>query len=182
MADRQDHDLQEDLVVIGEVVKPHGIRGEIKAFLFSEKPENFKQYKKIILQAEIDSRVEVFKIVDSRKQGKLAILKLEGIDTREAAEALQGRKISLSKSDFPDLDPDEYYWHQLKGLAVKTETGQDLGRVAKLFNAAAHDIMVVIGAGHEYLIPVSREIIREIDEAGGTIIISPPPGLLEMNK
>ncbi|MBW2466198.1 MAG: 16S rRNA processing protein RimM [Deltaproteobacteria bacterium] len=180
--DLQEHDLQEELVVIGEVVKPHGIRGEIKAFLFSEKPGNFKQYKKIFLQEKTGGRTAAYRVVNSREQGKLAILKLENVDTREAAEALQGMNISLNKADFPALDPDEYYWHQLKGLAVKTETGRELGRVKRLFNAAAHDIMVVTGAGHEYMIPVNRDIIREIDEAGGTIIISAPPGLLEMNK
>jgi len=180
--DRRNPELQDDFGLIGEIVKPHGIRGEVKVYLFSEQPENIKQYKKIVLQEATDSRQETYSVIKSREQGKLAILQLEGVGTREGSEALQGSKIWVNKSNFPTLDSDEYYWHQLKGLVVMTETGQELGRVTKLFNTTAHDIMVVSGAGHEFMIPMKGDIIREIDDQGGKIIISPPPGLLEINK
>ena len=180
--DRRNPELQDDFGLIGEIVKPHGIRGEVKVYLFSEQPENIKQYKKIVLQEATDSRQETYSVIKSREQGKLAILQLEGVGTREEAEALQGKKIWVHKADFPKLDPEEYYWHQLKGLVVITETGQELGRVTKLFNTTAHDIMVVTGAGHEYMIPMNGDIIKDINEQEGQIIISPPPGLLEINK
>ena len=180
--DRRNPELQDDFGLIGEIVKPHGIRGEVKVYLFSEQPENLKQYKKIVLQEPTDRGQETYSVVKSREQGKLGILQLEGVGTREAAEALQGSKICLNKADFPTLDSDEYYWHQLEGLVVMTESGQELGRVSRLFNTTAHDIMVVAGAGHEFMIPVKGDIIRSIDEQGGKIIISPPPGLLEINK
>jgi 16S rRNA processing protein RimM len=168
--------------MIGEIVKPHGIRGEVKAYSYSEKPENFKHYKRIVLQETAASGTRVYNIVKSREQGKLAILKLEGVASREAAETLQGSRIWLKKTQFPKLDSDEYYWHQLKGLLVITESGQKLGKVTKLFSTAAHDIMVVTDADNEYMIPVEGPIIRNIDEQGGKIIISPPAGLLEINK
>jgi len=180
--DRRGRELQDDLVMIGEVVKPHGIRGEIKVYLFSEKPRNFKQYKEIFLQGPAGGSSEVFKVVKSREQGKLAILQLESVGTREAAEDLQGSNIWVNKADLPALDPGEYYWQQLNGLLVVTEAGQEIGRVAKLFKTAAHDIMVVAGLGHEFMIPVQGNIIKDIDEQGGKIIISPPPGLLDINK
>ena len=180
--DRRNPELQDDFGLIGEIVKPHGIRGEVKVYLFSEQPENLKKYKKIVLQELTDSAQETYTVVKSREQGKLAILQLEGVVTREEAEALQGKKIWVDKADFPALDSDEYYWHQLKGLKVLTEEGQELGRVTKLFNTTAHDIMVVTGAGHDFMIPVNGDIIREIDEQGDRIVISPPPGLLEINK
>jgi 16S rRNA processing protein RimM len=180
--DRRNPELQDDFGLIGEIVKPHGIRGEVKVYLFSEQPENLKKYKKIVLQEPADSGQETFTVVKSREQGKLAILQLEGVVTRGEAEALQGKKIWVDKADFPALGSDEYYWYQLKGLVIVTETGQELGRVTELFNTAAHDIMVVTGARHEYMIPVNGDIIRDIDEQGGKIVISPPPGLLEINK
>jgi 16S rRNA processing protein RimM len=173
--------LKDELVTIGEVTKPHGIRGEVKAYLFSEQPGNLKKYKKLVLQDPAGGGTE-YNVVKSREQGKLAILQLEGVETREGAEALIGRKILVNVGDFPLLDSDEYYWHKLQGLVVFTDTGQELGRVTKLFNTTAHDIMVVTGAGDEFMIPVKGDIIREIDEQGGKIIISPPQGLLEINK
>lgn len=179
---RGNRELQDDLVVIGEVAKPHGIKGEVKAYIYSGRPENFKNYKKVVLQNREESRTETYTVVKSREQGKLVILQLEGVETREAAESLQGSNICLNKADFPTLNSDEYYWHQLEGLLVMTEAGQELGRVSRLFNTMAHDIMVVAGTGHEFMIPVKGDIIRSVDEQGGKIIISPPPGLLEINK
>jgi len=180
--DRQNHELTQDHVMIGEVVKPHGIRGEVKVYSYSERPENFKQYTKIVLQQPAGNGRRLYKIVKSRPHGKLAILQLEGVATREAAEALQGSTVWLEKDDFPELAGDEYYWHQLEGRMVVTESGRELGRVSKLFSTPAHDIMVVTGAGHEYLIPVKGEIIRQVDQEAGKIIISAPAGLLDINR
>ncbi len=182
MTDRSDKRVEDDLVVIGEVVKPHGIRGEVKAYLFSEQPGNIEKYNEIVLQDPAGAGTGTYKVVKSRPQGKLAILQLEAVVTREDAESLQGSKILISKDDFPSLDADEYYWHQLQGLAVITDAGQELGRVARIFNTTAHDIMVVTGAGDEYMIPLQGDIISEIDAEGGKIIITPPLGLLEINK
>lgn len=180
--ERLNREMHEDLVMIGEIVKPHGIRGEVKAFLFSGQPGNFRQYKNIVLQEPEGGRTETHNVVKSREQGKLVILQLENIGTREEAEALQGNRVWLHKADLPPLDTDEFYWHQINNLQVVTETGLELGRVTKLFSTAAHDIMVVAGGGQEFMIPVKGDIIREIDEQGGKIVISPPPGLLEINR
>ena len=173
---------KDDLVMIGEIVKPHGIRGEVKVYSYSGSPENFKNYKKIVLQAQKESGTEIYEVVKSREQGNLAILELEGVASREAAEKLQGCKVWLMKGDFQRLAPDEYYWHQLENLVVITESGSELGKVTRLFSTPAHDIMVVTGKDHEYLIPVNAEIICKIDEQAGEITISPPAGLLDINK
>ena len=79
--DRQNRELQNDLGLIGEVVKPHGIGGEIKVYLYSEQPENFQRYKKIVLQEPTGSGTETYTVIKSREQGKLAILQLEGVET-----------------------------------------------------------------------------------------------------
>jgi len=178
-SDRQNSELVDDLVMIGEIVKPHGIRGEVKVYSYSEQPENFKNYKKVLLQKPSGSGTEIYKVVKSRMLSKLAILQLEGVATREAAEALQGCTVWLKKADIPELESDEYYWHQLIGLQVFTDTGRELGKVASLFTTKAHDVLVVNGGGQEYLIPVKDEIIKEIDDRSGKLLITPPSGLLE---
>ena len=180
--DRNELDLTNDHAMIGEIIKPHGILGEVKIYPYSERPENFRNYREIILQKPAGNVAETYKVVKCRMQGRLALLQLQGVTSREAAESLQGSKIWLKKEDLPPLDPGEYYWHQLKDLLVVTESGQELGRASRLFSSMAHDILVVTGGGHEYMIPVNRDIIKGIDEQKGKIIISPPPGLLDMNK
>ncbi|MDX1775283.1 MAG: ribosome maturation factor RimM, partial [Desulfobulbales bacterium] len=171
----------DDLVMVGEIVKPHGIRGEVKVYPYSERPENFQLYKEVVLVDEAAGRTTIYKVVKSREQGKLAILQLENVVSREDAEALLGSRIWLKKTQFPKLGSGEYYWHQLKGLTVITESGRKIGPVSKIFSTRAHDILVVSSGGNEYLIPIDGAIIREIDEQEGKIIISPPEGLLEIN-
>lgn len=181
-SDGKNPELTADHIQIGEIVKPHGIRGEVKVYVYSERPENFRTYKKVVLQDKGGSGAEIYKIIKSREHGKLAILQLDGITTREAAADLQGNTVWLPKDDFQKLDSEEYYWHQLEGLAVITESGRELGKVARLFSTQAHDILVVAGTGHEYMVPVTADIIRSIDELEGKLVIAPPPGLLEINE
>jgi len=181
-SERQNSELLDGLVMVGEIVKPHGIRGEVKVYSYSEQPDNFKHYKKVVLQEPAGGRTAIYKVVKSRAQGKLAILQLEGVASREEAEALQGNKLCVKKADFPQLDSGEYYWHQMIGLQVFTDTGRELGKVANLFTTRAHDVLVVTGRGREYLIPVKEEIIKAIDQQKGRLSITPPPGLLEVNE
>jgi 16S rRNA processing protein RimM len=173
---------QDDLVKIGEVIKPHGIKGEVKVLSYSGQPENFKNYTNIILREKPESGITTYKIVKSREQGKIAILELEGVKDRDAAEALQGNTVWLMKGDFQKLGPDEYYWHQLENLQVITESGRELGKVSKFFSTPAHDIMVITGKGHEYMVPLKTGIIIDVDEKEGQIVISPLAGLLDINK
>jgi 16S rRNA processing protein RimM len=180
--DRQDLDLLAEHVLIGEIARPHGIMGEVKIYPYSEQPENFKEYKVIVLQQAETGRTDTYNVVKCRGQGKFVLLQLEGVTSREAALSLQGSRVWLKKKDLPVLSGDEYYWHQLKGLLVFTESGEELGRASKIFHTMAHDIMVVTGSGHEYMIPVKRTIIKKVDPQSDRIIISPPPGLLEINK
>jgi len=121
-------------------------------------------------------------LINSRPQVKLAIVQLQGVNTREAAESLQGSEIWLDKSEFPDLEPGEYYWDQFVGLQAVTDTGIELGEISGLFATKAHDVMVIKGAGREYMIPVKDEIIKQIDTKAGKVIIAPPAGLLEVNE
>ena len=115
-------------------------------------------------------------------QGRLAILQLAGIASREEAEALRGSIISLRKEDFPRLAAGEYYWHQLVGLQVLTAAGKAVGEVAGLFSTGAHDVLVVRNRGREYLVPVNGEIISNIDLQKKELVIDPVPGLLEVNE
>jgi 16S rRNA processing protein RimM len=179
---RLTQEVEKDLVLIGEIVKPHGVRGEVKAYLYSEQPGNIKEYDAVVLQSKPDARTETFDIIRSREQGKTAILQLDGIVSREHAESLQGFRVLVYKEDFPALETGEYYWHQLEGLLVITETGKELGRVARLFNNGAQDVMVVAGSGNEFMIPLKGDIVREIDTQAGKVVVSPPQGLLEINS
>jgi 16S rRNA processing protein RimM len=178
---RQHSGRGEESVRIGEVVKPHGIRGEIKVHSYAGQPANFQDYEELILQ-QPDGGTAAYTITRCRVQGRQAILQLAGIASREEAEALRGSVISLRKGDFPRLAAGEYYWHQLVGLQVFTAAGKAVGEVTGLFSTAADDILVIRDRGREYLVPVNGEIIRNIDLLKKEVVIDPVPGLLEANE
>jgi len=172
-----------DYVVVGKVIKAHGIKGEIKVFAHSGQPDDFKYYQEVRL-CEASAAVhggKAFAIVNSGGQGKVVILALAGVSDRDAAEALRGLDVLVPKNKLPTPGADQYYWHELDGLRVRTDEGLEVGRVTALMTTAAHQILVVTNRGREYMIPAKKEFVKDVDRQQGVMIISPPPGLLEMN-
>ncbi len=179
-----------DYVVVGKVIKAHGIKGEIKVFPNSGHPEDFKFYKEVRLcdtssaghgPDDETCRGGMQAIVKSSGQGKIVILALKNVSGRDEAEALRGLEVLVPKEKLPELGADQYYWHELDGLRVRTDEGREIGRVTALMTTAAHHILIVTNKGREYMIPAEKEFVTEVDRQKGIMTITPPPGLLEMN-
>ncbi|MBC8208278.1 MAG: 16S rRNA processing protein RimM [Desulfobulbaceae bacterium] len=170
-------------VLIGEIVKAHGIRGELKLLSYSGQPEAIGKYPQLTLVSRDGRITQACTIKRLRPQGHNAILTLNGIETRNQAEELVGQGVLVRKIDLASPQNDEYYWHQLQGLKVFTTTGRELGKISEIFSNGAHDLLVVTG-GHgnksEYLIPMLANIIHSQNDK--QLIIDPPPGLLEINN
>ena len=166
---------------VGEIGRPHGIKGEIKVYPYSGNPENFKSYRKLIVQPPGEGAARSYDLHSCRSQGQLAVIKLVGVNTRSQAELLVGSQVLIAHHEIPELDEDEFYWHDLQGMAVVTAQGRQLGTVSRLIATGAHDILVVADRGREYLIPALDEFVVAIDPETATITVDPPEGLLEMN-
>jgi 16S rRNA processing protein RimM len=112
-----------------------------------------------------------------------ARLGLAGIVDRDAAQALRGLLVLASESALEPLDDDEFYWHQLVGCQVETETGEHVGTVREIWETGAHDVLVVRNeAGMQNLIPTARELTREIDLPGRRIVVASVPGLIDLGE
>lgn len=167
-------------VLVGKVAKPHGIRGEIKVYPYSGQQDNFLGYKEIFLAAGEDEARIPYAVESSRVQGKLALLKLSGVSTRNEAELLVGSAVWLRRRDLPGLKKGEYYWSDLVGKRAVTDGGRELGLVKGVMATAAHDILTVTDHGRDYLIPLAGEFLVRLDE--NEVVLNLPPGLLEINK
>lgn len=181
---------QADYVLIGKVSKTHGIKGEIKIYLYSGDPDELQVYPELLLsEPETDAMDTalasagdvLYEVIRSRNQGKTALVQLQGVVTMEASEDLVGKDVWVAKKLLPDLEPDQFYWHELIGLRVITDDGADIGVITSLLATGGHDVLVVTGKGREYLIPANKEFIVEIDYQAEVIVIAPPPGLLTIN-
>jgi len=176
----QDPD-SDSLVRIAVITKPHGISGEVKVQPDFGLPEDFNNYKDLVLIDSENEERQAFRVSRSRPQTKLVILQLEGVTDRTVAEGLCGKEVWVNRSSLPQLPEGEFYWHDLIGLQVETEEGRRLGRVKTLFATAGHDILVVRGDGREFLIPLDKEFIKTSDLQNGILIITEVPGLFEIN-
>jgi len=170
---------ESDYLLVGKITKAHGLRGEVKIFPYSEEPENIVRYKELFLVDRNGTLSLALKVVKSRVQGKTAVVQFATVDNRTLAENIEGQGVLLACNDLPDTSDDEYYWHQYQGKLVEDLEGKSIGKVEYLFSNGAQDVLVVKGDRGEILIPVTKGIV--VKESGGTLVINPPPGLLELN-
>jgi len=108
--------------------------------------------------------------------GGRCIVKLEGIDDRDQAEAIRGQALRIGRKDIPALPEGSYYDFQIVGLHVFTSDGRDLGRVTQIMRTGANDIYETDSG---VLLPAISDVIREVDLDAGRIIVEPVEGLLD---
>ena len=168
------------LVVIGEIARPHGLRGEMRVTPLTDRPERFEGVTECVLWDQARDTRERCRITGARRQGAAILVSVAGCDTIEAASALVGRLFALPEDEALPLPPGRFYPWQLEGCRVSTEDGRDVGRVARIEQSPAHDLWVVADGERERLIPAVAEIVVEVDLAAGRVVIRPPDGLLDL--
>jgi len=115
------------------------------------------------------------KIVDGRKQGKGLAALLPGYDDREQAATLVGSQIFVERDQLPATEDDEYYWSDLEGLDVHTTKGEVLGRVERLMETGANDVLVIRGE-REHLVPfIQGQYVSRVDLEAGLIEVDWDP-------
>jgi 16S rRNA processing protein RimM len=167
-----------DQVVIGRIVKAHGIRGEVVVDVLSEVPGRFEVGATVLL----DGRPT--RIASSRPhQGRL-LVRLEGVGDRNAAELLRGRALHGDAADVTGSD--SYYVHELVGMAVVTVDGDHLGDVSghiELPQAAGYDLLEITrDDGTTWLLPASDDLVEVGELPDGTellVVVDPPDGLID---
>jgi len=163
-------------IILGEIVKPHGLNGAVKVKSFADSPESYTRPARLFMVSADGNRIEI-SVRDASPMGKLVTLKIEGISTRQQAEALIGNRIVVNREDLPDADEDEYYWHDLIGMSVYDSTGAYYGIIISILPTGANDVFVVETVnGEEVLIPGTFEAILEVNIPERRMVIEPSFG------
>lgn len=160
---------EKERVFLGEIVAPFGIKGWVKIYSHTDPPEQILAYLPWILVQK--GRVWQTEPLQGRRHGRVVIAQLEGVTDRNQAEALRGTEIYVERALFPPTDEEkgEFYWHDLIGMEVEDLAGKKLGRVVKLIETGANDVLVVRGE-EEILIPwLWQAVIKEVDKGEGVI-------------
>lgn len=173
--------MPDGYVEIGTVMGAHGIRGAIRVASFSESPDRFAAPGPIHL-IDPEGRMVPYRIVWSQTYKQTVRLALTGIETRDDAQALAGRRVCVARKDLPPLAPDTYYWSDLIGLAVYDADDRYLGQVVQIIPTGANDVYVVeTPAGYpvaEILVPAIASVVVDIDVPKRRMRVHLPEGLV----
>lgn len=169
-----------DYLLLGDVLRPHGLRGELKVRLLTDYPERIDGMERVYLAPDVQGHdARAWMVEHMRMHQRHGLLKLEGVDDRDAADLLRDLKLLVPVEEAVPLEEDEFYLYQLLGLRVITAQGCELGTIGDVIETGANDVYVVNGADHgEILIPATPETVLETNVAGGTLLVQLPEGLL----
>ena len=168
-----------DRLVVGRVLRPHGIKGELSVEVLTDAPERFAAGAELgVGDPDGPEPLRTAVVAASRRhQGRL-LLCLEGVDDRDAADRYRGAWLSIPVTEARPLEAGEYWPHQLVGLAVVDHQGRERGRVADVVPGAAHDLLSVeLPGGASVLVPAVAALVTvELD--AGRVLVEAVPGLL----
>ena len=167
--------------MLGKIIRPHGIRGELRMQVITRLPELFEDLETIYLGTDkFDRRSATrYKVTRLRQERDVLLLAVDGIADRNEAEILRGKFVMIPLRDALPLEDGEVYLFEIVGMAVYTDTNEYLGDVAEIMETGANDVYLLRGGSRgDVLIPDTDEVIQSIDRANRKIIITPLIGLL----
>lgn len=165
------------MLLIGQIIKSHGIKGELKVKRLTDFPERFDPGNTVYLsQGEGYEAVEI----EAYKEGnKYSILKLVGLESIDEAEKLKGTEIKIKKSQTTKLPENTYYYHEIIGCDVYTDDATYLGVVDSILAPGANDVWVVKSpTNEEYLIPYIPQVVKQVDILNERIEVELMEGLI----
>jgi 16S rRNA processing protein RimM len=157
-------------VCLAEITSPHGVRGAVKVKIFTAYGEDLFGYPTLRDQAGKVYKLTLF----APKQNDLFVVMVEGISSREEAEALRGVRLYVDRSELPPLPSDEFYYEDLIGLTVVDQSGEKIGTVSTVQNYGAGDFFdIQAEAGDQCTLPFTKEAVPEVNLGAKKIIINP---------
>jgi 16S rRNA processing protein RimM len=169
-------------LVVGRVLRPHGVKGELSVEVLSDAPERFTPGVELgVGDPDGPEPLRPATVAAARlHQGRL-LLSLVGVEDRDAAARLRGAWLSIPASSARPLAPDEFWPHQLVGLAVVDRQGRRRGRVADVLPGAAHDLLAVelTPEWTVALVPAVAALVT-VELEAGRVLVDAVPGLLDL--
>ena len=166
---------QPEFIVIGVVLSPWGIHGQMQVAVETDFPQRFSPSSEVYIGGKPGV------IEDVKWHKGRAIIKVAGIDSEDEAGELTGQYIEIHRDQLYNLAEDVYYHFQLIGLTVKTPGGDVLGEITEILTTASADIYVIRGQSGEILVPATDEYVKSVNLEQGVLVIEPVEGLLDLN-
>lgn len=169
-------------IVLGKIMGPHGLRGEVRVRIASDDPTPLLGAEAIWLgKSATDPEARRYRVhgCGLGRKGEVR-LRFDGVEGREAVGPLVGMLVTSPVSLLPELPAGEFYWYELIGCEVESETGERAGTVREIWETGAHDVLVVEDEdGVRRLIPTAAELMKDVDLVTRRIVVVDLPGLFE---
>ena len=167
-------------MVVGRVLRPHGVRGELAVEVLSDAPERFAPGAEVAAgDPDGDGELQPLEVAAARLHQGRMLLRFAGIDDRDAADSLRGSLLTIPAEAARELGPDEFWRHQLVGLAVVDADGKDRGVVSEVQPGTAHDLLEVRRPdGVTVLVPAVAALV-DVQLAEGRVVVQAIPGLMD---
>lgn len=164
----------DDYLLVGTVIAPFGLKGEVKVRVVTDFPERFVERPLYVGTAHDRYTVRTW-----RPHGAdVAVLALERVESRADAEALRDADLYARIADVTPLPHGAYYVHDIVGLTAVTDDGRVIGPVTEVLPTGSNDVYIVAAEhGREVLVPAIKQVVTAIDVPGGRIVIHPTEGL-----
>lgn len=169
-----------DMVSVGRVARPQGIRGEVIIDPSTDFPED-RYAEGASVYVERDGAVEPLVVAASRMHAGRPVVRFETCASMNDAEMLRGQELRVPESELAELPENVWYHHQLLGSRVRTKDGREVGTVTAISGPTERSILVIDGPDGQALVPLVAEFCS-VDVDGRVVVIDPPEGLLEANR
>ena len=168
-----------ELVLVGRVVKPHGLRGEVLIRSLSDNPDRFGVGSELLIGADAGS-AEPAVVAASRNHKGALLVRFDGFSTMEDAETLRERLVFVQSWELDELEDEDAFWeHEVVGLEVRHRDGTRLGTVTEVLVRPAQDLWTVDTKSGEVLFPAAKELVVKLDLETRVVVVDPPEGLFE---
>ena len=166
-----------EFVLVGRIGRPHGVKGEVTIEVRTDDPDTRFAVGSVLVTDPVGRGP--LTVATHRRSGPVTVLGFDGFADRSAAESLRNTLLLVETAALPETsDPDEFYDHELVGLAVRHVDGTALGTVGDVLHPPAAPVLVVTAPdGSEVLVPFVAAIVPEVDVPGGFITVDPPDGM-----
>jgi 16S rRNA processing protein RimM len=169
---------QTDLVTIGKIERPFGVRGEVKVQSLSDVPNRLEEVRKVTLVSP-SGLVVTTNVTYARPGGRFYIMRFEAFSTPEEAAQFRGGVLQIPRAESPKLGTDQYYEYELIGMRVQDEQGRGLGILEEIWQVPSNPVFAVRQDGRELLIPATKRVIASVDREARLMIIRAHEGVVE---
>lgn len=167
------------LITVGRIIKPFGVKGEMKVEPMTDFPERFNKLRRVFLVSPSGKELEAEVRSARYDQGGSLYLLVDGYESPERARELNGWFITVPQEQAVPLPEGTYYHFELIGMEVFSESGDKLGTITDIFETGSNDVYVMKQGRKETYIPATKEIVKQVDRTRKRMVIHVMDGLLE---